>query len=69
VRFEIDRESGTIKLTTTLAHVSGEWIASDWPVCALADISAPHRMGRALRPILIALLQSFAIQPSLRSAC
>ena len=32
----IDRDSGTIRLTTTLAHASGEWIASDWPVCALA---------------------------------
>jgi hypothetical protein len=44
----IDRDSGLIKLTTTLAHASGEWIASDWPVCALADLSAPHRMGAAL---------------------
>src|SRR6478672_8036391 len=44
----IDRDSGTIKLTTTLAHASGEWIASDWPVCALADLPAPHRMGAAL---------------------
>jgi hypothetical protein len=44
----IDRDSGTIKLTTTLAHGSGEWIASDWPVCALADMAAPHRMGAAL---------------------
>jgi hypothetical protein len=44
----IDRESGTIKLTTTLAHASGEWIASEWPVCALADLSTPRRMGAAL---------------------
>src|SRR4249920_1311212 len=44
----IDRDSGTIKLTTTLAHASGEWIASDWPVCAMADLPAPHRMGAAL---------------------
>ncbi len=44
----IDRDSGTIKLTTTLAHASGEWIASDWPVCALADLPTPHRMGAAL---------------------
>ena len=28
----VDSESRTIKLTTTLAHASGEWIASDWPV-------------------------------------
>src|SRR3954447_8821955 len=44
----LDAESRTIKLTTTLAHASGEWIASDWPVCALADLPAPHRMGAAL---------------------
>ena len=44
----IDRDSGTIKLTTTLAHASGEWIASDWPVCALAELPTPHRMGAAL---------------------
>jgi hypothetical protein len=44
----IDRDSGIIKLTTTLAHASGEWIASDWPVCALADLPVPHRMGAAL---------------------
>jgi hypothetical protein len=44
----VDAESRTIKLTTTLAHASGEWIASDWPVCALADLPTPHRMGAAL---------------------
>src|SRR3954447_15028950 len=43
-----DRDSSTIKLTTTLAHASGEWIASDWPVCALAELPTPHRMGAAL---------------------
>jgi hypothetical protein len=31
-----------------LAHASGEWIASDWPVCAIADTATPHRMGAAL---------------------
>ena len=44
----IDRDSGTVKLTTTLAHASGEWMASDWPVCPLSDLSAPRRMGAAL---------------------
>jgi predicted phage-related endonuclease len=33
-------------LTTVLAHSSEEWIASDWPVCAIADTATPHRMGR-----------------------
>ena len=31
-----------------LAHASGQWIASYWPVCPLADIASPHRMGAAL---------------------
>jgi hypothetical protein len=44
----IDAATGTINLTTVLAHASGEWIASDWPVCRLADTAAPHRMGAAL---------------------
>lgn len=45
---EIDREAGLIRLTTVLAHASGEWMSSDWPVCPLADASAPQRMGAAL---------------------
>ncbi|HVN93462.1 MAG TPA: ERF family protein [Terracidiphilus sp.] len=44
----IDPESGLIKLTTTLVHGSGEWIASDWPVCPVGETVAPHRMGAAL---------------------
>ena len=44
----IDQPTGTIKLTTTLAHASGEWIASDWPVCPLTDMATPRRMGAAL---------------------
>jgi hypothetical protein len=27
---------------------SGEWIASDWPVCAISETATPHRMGAAL---------------------
>jgi hypothetical protein len=45
---EIDKEAGLIRLTTILAHASGEWVASDWPVCPIADTAAPHRMGAAL---------------------
>src|SRR5208282_1522284 len=44
----IDQNAGTVNLTTVLAHSSGEWIASDWPVCAISEIAAPHRMGAAL---------------------
>src|SRR5579863_7558599 len=44
----IDQAAGTVNLTTVLAHASGQWIASDWPVCAIADSAEPHRMGAAL---------------------
>src|SRR5580704_14717334 len=44
----IDRTAGLVNLTTVLAHSSGEWIASDWPVCAIAEMAAPRRMGAAL---------------------
>src|ERR1043165_3328204 len=44
----IDREAGLIRLTTILAHASGEWMASDWPVCAITETNAPKRMGAAL---------------------
>jgi hypothetical protein len=44
----IDQTAGIVNLTTVLAHASGEWIASDWPVCAIADTAEPHRMGAAL---------------------
>jgi len=37
-----------VNLTTVLAHSSGEWIASDWPVCPIAETELPHRMGAAL---------------------
>jgi ERF superfamily len=44
----IEQTSGIINLTTVLAHSSGEWIASDWPVCPIAETERPHRMGAAL---------------------
>ena len=44
----IDQSAGIVNLTTVLAHSSGEWIASDWPVCAISDTARPHRMGAAL---------------------
>jgi len=44
----IDQAAGIINLTTVLAHASGEWIASDWPVCAVSETATPHRMGAAL---------------------
>ena len=44
----IDQDSGQIRLSTLLAHASGEWISSDWPVCDAGETSSPHRMGAAL---------------------
>ena len=44
----VDQGTGIINLTTLLAHASGEWIASDWPVCAISETAVPHRMGAAL---------------------
>ena len=42
----IDKVAGIVSLTTVLAHASGEWIASDWPVCAISETTSPHRMER-----------------------
>src|ERR1700732_1985607 len=44
----IDPAAGVVNLTTMLAHASGEWIASDWPVCPVAETGNPQRMGAAL---------------------
>src|SRR5271167_4950983 len=44
----IDKETGLIRLSTTLAHSSGEWLSSEWPVCPIAETAAPRRMGAAL---------------------
>ena len=44
----IDKDAGLIRLTTVLAHSSGEWVSSDWPVCPVGETAAPHRMGAAL---------------------
>ena len=44
----IDESAGIVRLSTVLAHASGEWIASDWPVCTISETATPHRMGAAL---------------------
>ena len=44
----IEKEAGLIQLTTVLAHSSGEWVSSEWPVCPVTETAAPHRMGAAL---------------------
>jgi hypothetical protein len=44
----IDQEAGLVRLTTMLAHSSGEWVSSEWPVCPVNETAAPHKMGAAL---------------------
>jgi hypothetical protein len=44
----IDEGAGLIRLVTILAHASGEWISSDWPVCPISETASPHRLGAAL---------------------
>jgi hypothetical protein len=44
----IDTEAGLLRLTTVLAHSSGEWISSEWPVCQISDIASAQRVGAAL---------------------
>lgn len=44
----MDEPTRTVRLNTVLAHSSGEWIASDWPVCPMSDMASPKRMGAAL---------------------
>jgi hypothetical protein len=45
---DIDKETGLLRLTTILAHSSGEWVCSEWPVCQISDIGSAQRMGAAL---------------------
>ncbi len=44
----IDAAAGIVRLNTVLAHSSGEWISSEWPVCSVNETATPHRMGAAL---------------------
>ena len=37
----IDNEAGLIRLTTVLAHTSGEWVSSEWPVCPVSRYGGP----------------------------
>jgi ERF superfamily len=44
----IDKDAGLLRLTTVLAHSSGEWISSEWPVCPIVDLASAQRIGAAL---------------------
>src|ERR671913_472921 len=45
---EIDKDAGLVRLNTVLAHSSGEWVSSEWPVCPVSETASPQRMGAAL---------------------
>src|SRR4030088_120921 len=51
----IDQAAGLVNLTTMLAHASGEWIASDWPVCPIADMASPPGGGGRRPPMPAAM--------------
>src|SRR3954447_7338245 len=36
----VDGQAGLIQLTTLLAHSSGEWMSSEWPVCPVAETAS-----------------------------
>src|SRR5205809_3958234 len=36
----IDSDGGMVRLTTVLAHSSGEWVSSEWPVCPITDTAS-----------------------------
>ena len=44
----IDKDAGLVRLNTVLAHSSGEWVSSEWPVCPIGYTASPQRMGAAL---------------------
>ena len=44
----IEKKTKIVQLTTTLAHASGEWLASEWPVCTVEETTNPQRLGAAL---------------------
>ncbi len=44
----IDQAAGIINLSTILTHASREWIASDWPVCAISETVTPRQMPAAM---------------------
>jgi hypothetical protein len=48
----IDQAAGVVNLTTVLAHASGEWIASNWPVCPIAETERPYGRSADLCPPL-----------------
>jgi hypothetical protein len=80
---EIDKESDLLRLRTVLAHSSGEWISSEWPVCPMSDMPlrseweppSPMPGGTRFSPWsalpekMISMPRISALPPSLRRSC
>jgi hypothetical protein len=50
----LDSQGGYINLTTVLAHASGEWMSSDWPVCPATETrAAPDGSGADCRRLAL----------------
>ena len=79
----IDHEAGLIRFTTVLAHSSGEWVSSDWPVCPVSD-TPRHSAWAPPSPMLggipcsrwwvlpaktISMHRISALPPSLQRSC
>ena len=43
---EIDKDAGLVRLTTVLVHSSGQWLSSEWPVCAISETGSQTTHGR-----------------------
>ncbi len=75
----IDEAAGLIRLTTLLAHSSGEWVSSDWPVCPvgveeafaakLAELSHTEaaQIAPALEPALTLVFDTTSAEAPARS--
>jgi hypothetical protein len=37
----LDEAAAWVRLTTMLVHASGEWVASDWPVYPVGEMTSP----------------------------
>ena len=65
----IDKDGGLILLTTLLAHSSGEWLSSDWPVCPVGETVAPHKMVPRSHTLGAMLCSRWSESPERTSRC
>ena len=46
----IDNDAGIVRLNTMLAHSSGEWVSSEWPVCPIGYTASPRAAPAPIVP-------------------